>query len=105
MKYLWKTKKEEINEEYIAEKRKEFAVEMSIWEHYCSGEFIAGDQFTMADVYFFPYLATVVRGGLMLDGRPNLKRYYEKLASRPSIQASWPPHYKTSPPSEIFVGV
>ena len=57
MKYLWKTKKEEISEEYIAEKRKEFAVEMSIWEHYCSGEFIAGDQFTMADVYFFPYLA------------------------------------------------
>ena len=59
----------------------------------------------MADVYFFTYLAALVRGSLPLDTRPNLKRYYENLSKRPSIQASWPPHFKETPPIQIYAGV
>ena len=95
-------KKEDIDEVQMEEKRKVLRLELVIWEKYCDTEFVAGDEFTMADIFFFCYLAVLVRGNLSLDGRPNLKRYYEKISARPSLQASWPPHYKSTPPTNIF---
>ena len=59
----------------------------------------------MADVFLFTYLAQLVRGGISFDSRPNIKKYYENLSQRPSIQASWSPHFKTSPPTTIYEGV
>ena len=60
--------------------------------------FLAGNDFTMADVYFFPYLAFAVRMGMDIEKYPNLKAYYEKVCGRPSIKATWPPHWKEEPP-------
>jgi glutathione S-transferase len=60
----------------------------------------------MADAVFFPYLAFFVRLGLKLDDRyPNLKGYYERLKDRPSIQKTWPPHWKASPPTSDLLKV
>ncbi|VDI14493.1 glutathione S-transferase [Mytilus galloprovincialis] len=64
-----------------------------------TGAYLAGPDFTMADVYFFPFIGFGVRVGLNLDSFPNIKSYYERLSSRPSIKASWPPHWKQSPGS------
>lgn len=68
--------------------------------------FLAGSCFSMADVVFFPYLALFVRMGLRLDERfPNLKEYYERLSKRPSIQKTWPPHWKEGPPTSDILKV
>ncbi|XP_057292344.1 glutathione S-transferase A-like [Hydractinia symbiolongicarpus] len=105
MYYHFYTKEEDTDEEYLKKKREELAKELEIWEKYLEGNFIAGPDFTMADIYVFTYLAVLVRGSLPLDARPNIKKYYESLCKRPSIQASWPPSYKESSPTQIFAGV
>ncbi|XP_048461531.1 glutathione S-transferase A-like [Rhincodon typus] len=63
------------------------------------GSYIAGKNFTMADVMLFPQVAFAVRFGLSTDKYPKLMEYYMKVKERPSIQASWPPHWKESPPT------
>jgi len=102
MYYLMRTPKEKIDEKYLEDKRKELAEEVEIWENYLKHEYLCGSDFTMADVFFFPLVAFLVRGGICLEKRPNLKKYYEKLSSRKSIDVSWPPHYRETPPTEIF---
>ena len=105
MYYIWRHK-DKVDEEVLNERRKALAEELAMWEGFLSNSnFLVGDNFTMADVFFFPHLATLVRGGFSFEGRPNLKQYYEKLAQRSSIQASWPPHFKESPPTEIFTKI
>jgi len=100
----WKEK--DLKPEILEERKKTLAAELSIWEGYLADKpFICGEQFTMADVFLLPILALFVRGSLSLEARPNLKKYYESLSERDSIKASWPPHYKTSPPTQIFAGV
>ncbi len=59
--------------------------------------YIAGADFSMADVAFFPVLAFFVRVGLSLDtSYPHLAKYYKHLCERNSVKASWPPHWKES---------
>lgn len=100
--YHKSTKKENVDEEHLQKRRKELATELDHWENYITGDYLVGESFTMADIYLFTYLCVLVRGSLPLDSRPNMKRYYEKLSQRPSIQASWPPHYKESPRTQMF---
>lgn len=104
MYYVWQNK-DKIDENSLNERRKDLANEMKIWENFLTTPFIVGDQFTMADIFFFPYLATLVRGSFSLEERPNLRRYYEELSKRPSIVASWPPHFKETPPTQLFANV
>ncbi|CAH1796760.1 unnamed protein product [Owenia fusiformis] len=72
--------------------------ELALWEGYLqtSGGYIAGKGFTMADVMFFPYVAFFVRMGLQLNKYPNIKNYYDNLVTRPSVKATWPPHWAES---------
>jgi len=102
MYYLMMTPKDQIDAKHLEQKHKDLRSELEIWEDYLANSHLCGSQFTMADVYFFPIVAFLVRGSLSLEKRPNMKKYYEKLSSRPSIQASWPPHYKETPPTETF---
>lgn len=60
--------------------------------------FVAGPDFSMADVWFYPFIAFSVRMGLELEKFPNMKAYYDKVTARPSVQKSWPPHWKEEPP-------
>jgi glutathione S-transferase len=61
---------------------------------------LAGPVFgmTLADASFFPSLAYMFRVGLRLEPRyPHLSAYFARLAARPSILATWPPHCKATP--------
>ena len=104
MYYVWMNKGS-IDETVLNERRKDLADELKIWEGLLSSPFVAGDEFTMADVFFFHYLAMFVRGSLSFEGRPNLGRYYEEVSKRPSVAASWPPHFKYTPPTQAFVAI
>ncbi|MFI5308719.1 MAG: glutathione S-transferase family protein [Polyangiales bacterium] len=72
--------------------------ELDRWEAYLgqsSDGMLAGAELTLADVALFPVVAFCVRCELRLSPRwPALARWYEGLVARPSVQSSWPPHWK-----------
>ncbi|XP_048731048.1 glutathione S-transferase A-like isoform X1 [Ostrea edulis] len=80
----------------FSKKTKSLKEELDRWDGYLgqTGAFIAGPNFTMADVYFFPFVGFGVWLGLGLDKFPNLKAYYERACTRPSVKATWPPDWK-----------
>ncbi|TNN86066.1 Glutathione S-transferase A [Liparis tanakae] len=61
------------------------------------GIHLAGLFFTLADVVVFPTVATLFRFGLSAERYPKLGDYYAVLKHRPSIKASWPPHWLENP--------
>ncbi|XP_043920508.1 glutathione S-transferase A-like [Protopterus annectens] len=75
--------------------------ELKFWEGYVqkmgAGSHIAVKNFTMADAVIFPIIAALFRFGVSQDKYPNLAKYYNSVKSRPSIQATWPPHWKENP--------
>ncbi|XP_062582104.1 glutathione S-transferase A-like [Saccostrea cucullata] len=98
---FFETKEEDMDPEALTKKTKTLKEELEIWDGYLgkTGAFLAGPDFSMADVYFFPFIAFGVRLGLNLDKFPNIKAYYESACARPSIKTTWPPHWKESKPS------
>jgi GSH-dependent disulfide-bond oxidoreductase len=48
--------------------------------------FIAGDDYSIADIATYPWVANYERLGLTLDKHPHLKRWVELLQQRPAIQ-------------------
>ena len=66
--------------------------------------FLAGDQLTMADVIAFPNFAIYARFGLDYEKNyPHLAKYYKQMAAVPSVEKTWPPHWKTGEcPKKIF---
>eukprot|EP00914_Ancora_sagittata_P001365 GHVO01003593.1.p2 GENE.GHVO01003593.1~~GHVO01003593.1.p2 ORF type:complete len:121 (-),score=18.43 GHVO01003593.1:91-453(-) len=96
-------------DEEVAKRSEGFRTELMYYERYLSEQkgkekYLAGSSFSMADVVLFPYVAFFVRLGLQLDnGFPALKEYYERLCKRPSIQKTWPPHWKeAAAPSQLL---
>lgn len=82
-----------------------FLDELKHWEKYASeGDYIAGPNLTLTDLLFFPNLALYKRMGLDLEKHaPNLLNYYNRMVKRPSVEKTWPPHWKDSAaPSAIF---
>jgi len=82
-----------------------FLEELKHWEKYASqGDYIAGSTLTVADLLLFPSIALYHRMGLDLQKHaPNLFNYYNRMLKRPSVEKTWPPHWKTSPgPSDVF---
>ena len=51
-----------------------------------SQSFVAGEEFTIADIAHFGWMWRIAFPGLTLDGRPNLSRWFETLAARPAVQ-------------------
>ncbi|OED00907.1 glutathione S-transferase family protein [Rhizobium sp. YK2] len=51
-----------------------------------SQPFVAGEEFTIADIAHFGWMWRIQFPGLTLDGRPNLSRWYEAVAVRPAVQ-------------------
>jgi GST-like protein len=56
--------------------------------------FLAGDEYSMADIITFPWIRTASqagerfseRGSLDLSEYPSVKRWYDEIASRPAVQ-------------------
>jgi GST-like protein len=48
--------------------------------------FIAGDEYTIADMAIFPWLRSHENQGQTLDDYPNLKRWYEGIEQRPAVR-------------------
>ena len=48
--------------------------------------FVAGEEFTIADISHFGWLWRISFPDLTLDGRPNLSRWFETVAARPAVQ-------------------
>jgi GST-like protein len=51
-----------------------------------SHAFIAGDEYTIADIAIFPWLRSWKNQGIVLDEYPALKRWFDAVAARPAVQ-------------------
>jgi GST-like protein len=51
-----------------------------------SHAYIAGDEYTIADIAIFPWLRSWKNQGIVLDEYPALKRWFEGIAARPAVQ-------------------
>ncbi len=47
---------------------------------------LAGDQYTIADIATFPWLRSWQNQGVELDAYPNLKRWFNTIAERPAVK-------------------
>lgn len=86
------------------ERHRALHAELARWDGYLAGgaPFLGGDAFSLADVALFPLVAFGVRCELRLDpALPHLSRWYARLEPRPSVQASWPPHWRESDGRDI----
>lgn len=78
--------------------------ELKIWDKYAAeGDYIAGNKLSVADLVLFPDLALAVRFGMDFSKyAPNLGKYYERMTKLPSVQKTWPPHWKESAQTKSF---
>ncbi|XP_038663098.1 glutathione S-transferase A-like [Scyliorhinus canicula] len=101
--YNWRVPEPERHEAALARNKSALTTEFTLWEGYLGKmgprSYIAGKNFTMADVVLFPQLALCVRFGLSQKRYPCLLDYYNRVKERPSIQATWPPHWRETPPT------
>ncbi len=49
-------------------------------------KFIAGNQYTIADIAIFPWLRNWANQGIVLTDYPHLKAWFDKIAERPAVQ-------------------
>lgn len=79
--------------------------ELRLWEAYLDGHQFLADADTpfLCDFVLFTNIAYAVRCGLQLDGLyPRLATFYMRLCARPSIDKTWPPHWRTSFGSKVL---
>ncbi|WAR25321.1 GSTA-like protein [Mya arenaria] len=93
--YHWQTKPEDRDDKIIKERMEKAKVELGYWEKALNGHaYMVGNNFTLADVAVYPFLAFLMRMGASFREFPALLKYYEAITKRPSVQATWPPHWK-----------
>ena len=51
-----------------------------------NNKFVAGSQYSIADIAIFPWLRNWANQGIVLDDYPNLKAWFNKIAERPAVQ-------------------
>jgi len=51
-----------------------------------TGAYVAGRQYTIADVATWPWARSHPRQGISLDDYPNVKRWFEAVGSRPAVK-------------------
>uniref|UniRef100_A0A3Q0SD05 Glutathione S-transferase rho n=1 Tax=Amphilophus citrinellus TaxID=61819 RepID=A0A3Q0SD05_AMPCI len=90
---------EEIHDSAVKRNKEALTTELKLWEGYlhnvAAGSYLAGS-FSLADVIVFPNVAYAFRFGLSVGCYPKLAKYYSLLKNRPSIKATWPPHWVAS---------
>lgn len=100
--YKLKFPEGERHDSAVKRNREALTAELKLWEGYleklAAGSYLAGKNFSLADVMVFPTVAYVFRYGLSEKNYPRLAKYYGLLKERPSIKTSWPPNW-TEPPA------
>jgi GST-like protein len=51
-----------------------------------SSRFVAGDDYTIADIAIFPWLRSWKNQGIEIDDFPALKAWFDGIAARPAVQ-------------------
>ncbi|XP_013883507.1 glutathione S-transferase A [Austrofundulus limnaeus] len=99
--YEWYVPKEERHDSAVKRNLENLVAELKLWEGYLqklgSDTYLAGPSFTLADVVVGPTVAFLFRFGLSAERYPKLGEYYARLKERPSMKASWPPHWLEDP--------
>ncbi|XP_055023030.2 glutathione S-transferase A [Misgurnus anguillicaudatus] len=102
--YEWVVPEGERFESALKRRKEDLISELKLWNGYLEkmgkGSYLAGKNFTMADVVCFPVIAYFPRLGCPKERCPRLMEYYEMVKDRPSIKASWPPHWLENPEAE-----
>lgn len=70
-----------------------------------SESYLAGPNFTMADIALYPFLFFSVRSGLNLSKTPNLASYYKRVKGRSSVKKSSPPTWEGTDGNDVFKDV
>lgn len=96
-------KPEDVDQNIVEQRKGVYREELALWNNHLEGRtFIAGSNFSFADVLLFPSIATAARQGVNLAEKyQNLHAYYEAHKTRPSIVATTPPHWATSEGANI----
>ena len=68
---------------YVAEARRLLRVLDNQLE---SHRWLAGEEYTIADIATFPWTRSWQNQGLQIDDFPNVKRWHEEIAARPAVQ-------------------
>jgi glutathione S-transferase len=71
--------------------------ELARWHrqlHASDSEYLVASGFSLADIALFPFVAFCVRCKLRMESMPELTAWYARVAARPSVQSSWPPHWQ-----------
>uniref|UniRef100_A0A8C1WT65 Glutathione S-transferase rho n=1 Tax=Cyprinus carpio TaxID=7962 RepID=A0A8C1WT65_CYPCA len=88
-------------ESALKRNKESLIAELKLWDGYLEkmgkGSYLAGKNFTMADVVCFPIIAFFPRLHCPPERCPRLMEYYEMLKDRPSIKASWPLEWLEKP--------
>jgi len=48
--------------------------------------FLAGDEYSIADIAVFPWMRNPERRGIDMNAYPNAKRWFDEIAARPAVQ-------------------
>ena len=56
-------------------------------QHLAKNEYLAGSEYTIADIACFPWTMTHKAQGFTLDDYPNVKRWFAEVRARPQVQA------------------
>ncbi|XP_051811622.1 glutathione S-transferase A-like isoform X1 [Acanthochromis polyacanthus] len=77
----------------VQRNREALTAELKLWEGYLKKTdcYLAGKEFTLADVLVYPFIPYMFHYGLSSERYPALAKYYNSLKERPSIKATWPP--------------
>ncbi|XP_030003673.1 glutathione S-transferase A-like [Sphaeramia orbicularis] len=99
--YDWFVPEGERHDSALNRNKEALATELKLWESYLEklgpGSYLAGPLFSLADVTIFPTVATLFRFGLSAERYPKLAEYHALVKDRPSVKASWPPHWLENP--------
>ena len=87
---LWKPKMKhlgEVDQALVTEKKKKLeAVIVILDAHLAKNQYFAGNQFTLADITYFPYTENLLRAGHsdLLLSKPHFAAWWKKCSERPS---------------------
>jgi len=97
--YLMNTKGKDLDAAEVDNLAQYLHDELFFWEYYYSiAQWAAGSAITFADLAVFAYVSTAAHLGLRLGERyPNLEAFCQRMKLRPSVQATWPAPWKSTP--------